>query len=107
MLVTARSDLHPFDLPEEKSHQIEHVNGCFIQKASGEARVPNPGRIEQFAAVHFGVNGKRTQLVAVNRLLQNLVNRSKTAVVNHLVDPAKAQRLIPAPRGRLKILAKG
>src|SRR5207244_8185271 len=100
-------NLYPFDLPEEKSHQIEHVNRCFIQKASSEAGVPNPGRIDQFAAVHFGVDGKRAKLIALNRLLQNLVNRGKTAVVTHLIDHAGAHGAVAQPGGGVKIQCEG
>ena len=99
MLVRTRRDLYPLHLPEEKSHQVEHVNWRFIEKASGEARVPNPGRTDQFAAVHFGMYGKRLKFAALDRLPQNLINRGKPAVVTHLIDHAGAHGSVAQSRG--------
>src|ERR1700688_866381 len=103
MFVSASGDLHPVDLAKEKGHQIEHVHGSFVKEAAGKLGVPDPGRVQELAAIHFGVDRKRTKLVAIDAALENFIDGRKTAIVADLVDEAGTSSAIAKAGSGLEI----
>ena len=72
-----------FNLTEEKTHHVEHVNRRLVKKAAGDCRIAGPDWIQQFATVHLHVR-RVGRMRFGDELFERGVDGSEAAVVSDL-----------------------